>query len=86
MMERERKRKGDSAVDGLGWLGRCRRGAGKGEVRETAQPRRLGFNRAGGAMLRRNQDLLMASVTPRNRSFAGKTYMVRSLLTKVRKN
>lgn len=28
----------------------------------------------------------MATVTPRNRSFAGKTYMVRSLLNEVRKN
>lgn len=28
----------------------------------------------------------MAIVTPRNRSFAGKTYMVRSLLNEVRKN
>ncbi len=53
---------------------------------EKEQFDRLCFSRAGGAILQCYQYLLMATVTPRNRSFAGKTYMVRSLLNKVRKN
>lgn len=53
---------------------------------EKEQSHRLGFSRAEGAILQCYQYLLMAAVTPRNRSFAGKTYMVRSLLNKVRKN
>lgn len=53
---------------------------------EKEQFDRLGFSRAGGAILQCYQYLLMATVTPRNRSFTGKTYMVRSLLNKVRKN
>lgn len=53
---------------------------------EKEQSDRLCFSRAGGAILQCYQYLLMATVTPRNRSFAGKTYMVRSLLNKVRKN
>lgn len=58
----------------------------KSKQKEKKQPNRLCFNRAGGAILRCYHYLLMARVTPRNRSFVGKTYMVRSLLNKVRKN
>ena len=53
---------------------------------EKEQSDRLGFSRAGGAILQCYWYLLMARVTPRNRSFAGKTYMLRSLLNEVRKN
>lgn len=61
-------------------------GLKKEREEENEQSHRLGFSRAGGAILQCYQYLLMAIVTPRNRSFAGKTYMVRSLLNKVRKN
>lgn len=56
------------------------------EQKEKEQSYRLCFSRARGAILLCYQYLLMATVTPRNRSFAGKTYMVRSLLNEVRKN
>lgn len=53
---------------------------------EKEQPDRLGFSRAGGAIRQCYQYLLMVTVTPRNRSFTGKTYMRRTLLNEVRKN
>lgn len=53
---------------------------------EKKQSDRLGFSSAGGAILQCYQYLLTGTVTPRNRSYTGKTCMVRSLLNKVRKN
>lgn len=42
------------------------------QEQEKEQTDRLCFSRAGGAILHCYQYLLMAIVTPRNRSFAGK--------------